>query len=209
MDEKMKALQFCRIFEPSVPISSQEAHSIFAAIEADLGRSLPADYKEFVREYGQCGFEAYVAAPVEPRFPLGTRCMITAFFGMRVDHDYFVLKERETYRGRMPLHVLPIAEDPGGNIFVLSGGGDDHGAVFYWDHEHVDLPRGRVTEMAGELEREGVESRRLSVDQIVLEWERRHRDALGRPPGYGNLYRSADSFSAFIDSLQPYDPDSP
>ena len=39
------------------------------------------------------------------------------------------------YDGRIPPGALPIAEDPGGNLFLLSLAGDSRGAVFFWDHE--------------------------------------------------------------------------
>jgi hypothetical protein len=203
--EKMRSLGVYKIWgEPTGPI---DGDPVFAAIETEMQRPLPADYKEFVCEYGQCAFGDYVASPVEPRFPAATRCLVSVIYGLERDKGYFLLKERDMYRGRMADHFVQIAHDPGGNLFVLSCGSDDYGKVYYWDHEHVDLPRGRVTAMAEDLAREGVDARRLSIDQIVLEWDRRRRDELGRPPGYGNVYRVAESIVEFVDSLEPFNPD--
>lgn len=36
---------------------------------------------------------------------------------------------------RMPLHILPIAHDPGGNLICISCGGNDLGHVYFWNHE--------------------------------------------------------------------------
>lgn len=42
---------------------------------------------------------------------------------------------------RLPMHILPIAHDPGGNLICISCGDKDFGSVYFWDHEketHLD-----------------------------------------------------------------------
>ena len=36
---------------------------------------------------------------------------------------------------RLPTHILPVANDPGGNLICISCGGSDNGYVYFWDHE--------------------------------------------------------------------------
>jgi len=205
--EKMTALNPYPIFgEPTVAIDSKP---IFDALEHSLGAALPDDYKAFAHRYGHHGFEQYVACPVDPRFPLGTTCLVDVIFGVRTDVRYSLVDEHDKYRGRMPGHLLPIAGDPGANLFVLSVGNHDHGKVYYWDREHVDVSKPRVQQMADQLEAEGIDTSRLFIDRIIGTWEERHRAELDRPPWYGNLYSVGDSFRGFIDALQPYEPPAP
>jgi hypothetical protein len=205
IDEKMKTLNVRHIFDnPPAPTDPAPA---FAALEKDLGARLPDDYKAFASTYGHHGFEQYVGVPVEPRFPLGKTCLVSVIFGCQPQLRYFLPNERSTYRDRMPHHLLPIARDPGGNLFVLSLGELDQGAVYYWDHDHVELPKTRVEEMANDLEEEGVDTSQMFIDGIIMAWEERHQAEIDRPPGYGNLYLVGESFAAFVNALHPYDPE--
>lgn len=36
---------------------------------------------------------------------------------------------------RMPNHILPIADDPFGNVVCISSGESDYGYVYFWNHE--------------------------------------------------------------------------
>jgi hypothetical protein len=204
-DEKMKALGVHQIFDerPAPP----DPTLTFASLENDLGARLPDDYKAFATTYGHHGFEQYVGVPVEPRFPLGKTCLVSSIFGCNPGLRYYLVEERRKFEGRMPAHLLPLASDPGGNLFVLSVGQNDYGKVYYWDHDHVELSKARVQEMSDELEDEGVDTSQLFIDGIILAWDELHPDELDRPPGYGNLYRVGDSFAAFVDALHPYAPE--
>lgn len=42
----------------------------------------------------------------------------------------------EVYSDRLPANYFPIANDPGGNLIVISCSGPTKGAVYFWDHEH-------------------------------------------------------------------------
>lgn len=208
-EDKMTALNAYPVFgETAVPVAG-DSKPTFEAIERHLGAPLPDVYKDFARRYGQHGFEQYVDCPVDPRFPLGDGCMVGVFFGLRAEAGYSLVEEYDQYRGRMPAHLLPIANDPGGNLFVLSVGKDDYGKVYYWDREHVDVTKERVQQMADELEIEGIDTSRLFIDRIIGTWEDRHRAKLDRPPWYGNLYAVGESFSGFIEALRPYVPPEP
>jgi hypothetical protein len=60
---------------------------------------------------------------------------VNDFYGLQPGDDYDLRRELEVYDGRIPPGALPIAEDPGGNLFLLSLANGSKGAVFFWDHE--------------------------------------------------------------------------
>ncbi|MFE8645563.1 SMI1/KNR4 family protein [Sphingomonas sp. NCPPB 2930] len=39
------------------------------------------------------------------------------------------------YKDRIPAEMLPIGNDPGGNLILLALKGGKRGEVFFWDHE--------------------------------------------------------------------------
>lgn len=43
-----------------------------------------------------------------------------------------------TYKDRIPKTHLPIATTPGGSWFLLSLNKENHGNIFFWDHERED-----------------------------------------------------------------------
>jgi hypothetical protein len=55
---------------------------------------------------------------------------------------------RSLYNGLVPLDLLAIADDPGGNLICLVLRGADRGAVCYWDHERAGEPDQGVTRLA-------------------------------------------------------------
>ena len=44
------------------------------------------------------------------------------------------------YRGRIHSDLLPIGEDPGGNIICLGLKSKRRGKVYFWDHEREEMP---------------------------------------------------------------------
>src|SRR4051812_12468861 len=122
IDDKMAALNAYPIFGDSTLHLASDTNVTFDALERSLGAPLPDEYKEFARTYGQHGFDQYVGCPVDSRFSRGKTCLVSVFFGLQTEPGYSLVEEHQTYRGRMPDHLLPIANDPGGNLFVLSVG---------------------------------------------------------------------------------------
>jgi hypothetical protein len=51
--------------------------------------------------------------------------------------SYNIFDDYEMLRGmdRIPVQALPIADDPAGNVFIVSVEPDTHGQIFFWDHE--------------------------------------------------------------------------
>jgi hypothetical protein len=60
---------------------------------------------------------------------------VNNFFGLRPGEMYDLRREAAVYEGRIPPDTIPIADDPGGNLFLLSLAEDSKGAVYFWDHE--------------------------------------------------------------------------
>ena len=83
---------------------------------------------------------------------------VNDFLGLRAGDDHDLRRELAVYDGRIPPGALPFAEDPGGNLFLLSLAGGTRGAVFFWDHEEepvdaVDWSEfGNVHRIAGSFE---------------------------------------------------------
>lgn len=55
------------------------------------------------------------------------------------DNSYNIIKNIEIYKistKRMPVHIVPIGEDSGGNQICISCGEKDYGYIYFWDHEN-------------------------------------------------------------------------
>jgi hypothetical protein len=136
------------------------------AMENKISVFLPEDYKIFL-------LESNGGAP-NPRYFLiegwenNDKGGIDTFYGFSyiVQGFKYDLEEHfETYKGRIPTNLFPIACTGMGDVIVLSVAGYDKGKVYIWDHEQEHFP-----------------------------------------PTYDNIYKIADSFREFIDSIHYYDP---
>jgi hypothetical protein len=100
-------------FEPATPFSEAE----IGEIERVLGRILPDDYCEFVKEYGG----AFVGGEVDGDAGLS----ILVFFGPDVEHG--ILNNLKLYPDLRDDGILPFARCELGNLWVL----DQKNAVHY------------------------------------------------------------------------------
>lgn len=48
-----------------------------------------------------------------------------------IEQNYKLFKSE----GRIPINILPIADDPFGNMVCISFSGSDCGKIYFWDHE--------------------------------------------------------------------------
>jgi hypothetical protein len=103
-------------FEPATPFSDLE----ISEIEKALGRDLPEDYCEFVKEYGGAFVGGLIDGMAE--FPVLT------FFG--ADEHKGVLSKLKTHPDLRTERVLPIADCELGNLYVL----DQENAVYYLNY---------------------------------------------------------------------------
>jgi hypothetical protein len=150
-------------------------------------------------KYSPIAFGVYVLYPIDESCPCGDDSLLSVFFGFSSREAYNIEKRLDTYSGRMPSNFLPIASDPGGNIVVMSVSGEDRGKIYYWNHDHQELPLEQFNSMVADLKSRGINTQRMSIDVIILRWEYENRYRLNKPIGYSNTYRIADNFTAFFE----------
>jgi cell wall assembly regulator SMI1 len=93
-------------------------------LERQIGRPLPPGYREFLRQHD--------GGPLD----LNDKA-VNEIFGLGDDVPDFanMWNQLETYRDRVPEWLLPVANDSFGNLFALALRQEDHGSVWFWDHE--------------------------------------------------------------------------
>lgn len=102
-----------------------------ANFEAKSGITLPNDYSAFLLEHN--GGRSRECVCVIPKFGFS---IVNDFFGINTGNSCNLASNIERYIGRVPEGFLPIANDPGGNLFILCYQGETVGKVFFWDHEN-------------------------------------------------------------------------
>jgi hypothetical protein len=122
-----------------IPLDDQS----LAKLEAKIGARLPAPYRDFVQHYGGSLFDEYlqcVSKYILPAFlSKDGRVPVGEFLGASssADTKYSTLEAAiDTYTGRMPETVIPIADDGGGNKVCIGIRGNELGKIFYWDHNN-------------------------------------------------------------------------
>ena len=123
------------------------------ALEKTLAVNLPEDYKVFLKKNnGGCPDPQFFPIEGFENNPLG---QVQVFFRIdgpikssRLDWNY------QTFVGRIPDNLFPIACEDGGSLICLSLAGSDKGAVYYWDYygEHKPPSYDNVYLIAGSFE---------------------------------------------------------
>lgn len=103
--------------------------------EKKIKHLLPDDYKKFLLENNgghpeNCVF-SYAMDDKE------NESLVNIFNAIYTGKTYNLLIDYEYYQEqkRIPKNMLPIADDPFGNLICLSISGKDYGSVYFWDHE--------------------------------------------------------------------------
>jgi hypothetical protein len=116
-----------------------------AAFEAEIGTTLPDDYRQFLlRSNGGSLGDKYELE--------GTYAVIASVGGFR--EGYSLRSARACYQAspvRIPRALLWIMDDPGGNAICLGLTGEYRGKVYFWDHDEEPHP----DEWDGEVETAG------------------------------------------------------
>lgn len=113
-------------------------------IEMNIGKQLPSDYKDFLKEYGGCYLESTKTTdeieydvcykPIEKDPWMGKdddTQLLEDFYGLANDHSN--LQEAiDTYSDRFPKNIIPIASSSGGNEICMD---IDNEKILFWDHE--------------------------------------------------------------------------
>jgi hypothetical protein len=118
------------------PISSQGlvSRDQLAPLERRLGGHLPDDYVAFLLQHngGRADSSTF---EFEDGAGEKTRSRVVWFFGLADDDSYGFSANMDDYEDRIPSAFLPIGSDPFGNLLLLCVRPEDHGSVWFWDHE--------------------------------------------------------------------------
>jgi cell wall assembly regulator SMI1 len=109
-----------RYHEPQPPASPAAVDRL----EQRIGRALPPPYRNHLLQ--QDG----------GRMDNNDRYVHTVFSVCAVKPIASIFSRLDTFAGRVPAWLLPVARDEGGNLFALSLRDDDYGTVWFWDHEY-------------------------------------------------------------------------
>lgn len=121
------------IFSEKQPSTTIEA---ILKIEQRIALKLPDAYKKhlLINNGGRCNPNVF--SFIENGIP-SSSC-IDWFLAIDGDEHTDFEQEYKDYKEeekRMPMHIVPIAYDPGGNVICISCGARDYGKIYYWDHE--------------------------------------------------------------------------
>lgn len=117
-------------------------------VENSLGIKLPEDYKEFIIQMnGGTPDEDMLYDFYDEVLELENTSIIREFFSLYADDTilknnlkviYNTMKNEKT----IPADMIPIADDPAGNIISLSLNRNDYGFIYYLNHEFEDVETG-------------------------------------------------------------------
>ena len=104
-------------------------------LETSVGKKLPTEYEAFLIRYNG-------GAPVECELEFDGKKLgvsgetIGYFFGIGRKSDIFDKLDNLSYL--LPKNMIPIADTPAGNVFLLSVNEKSYGYIYYKDHEIED-----------------------------------------------------------------------
>lgn len=89
---------------------------------------LPDDYKEFLIKHN--------GGVPQPNIEPTVKSDIQWIYGM-VEGPYYasLFQHLDMFEGRLPSWYIPIANDSGGNLYIMSLYPENHGLIAFWDHE--------------------------------------------------------------------------
>jgi hypothetical protein len=105
-------------------------------LEEYVGLTFPIEYKKHLLQYngGKCSPNIFAFMENGKQ----NNSILNWFFAIS-NCEYNNLKEYintlKIDEKRLPSHILPIADDPGGNLICISCGNNDFGHIYFWDHE--------------------------------------------------------------------------
>jgi len=66
--------------------------------------------------------------------PFGNEAILDVLFGLLPGNGYDIADNLRGFEGQLPADLLPVAQDPGGNLLCVGIRGPRSGRVFFWDH---------------------------------------------------------------------------
>jgi hypothetical protein len=110
------------------------------AFEATLGCQLPEDYRQFLIACngGHIGGSLWFNGPT----PEGASADagVHHIGGFRDESHFSLVRNRDAYKGRIPIEMLWIMDDPCGNAICMGITGKYRGRIYFWDHESEPDP---------------------------------------------------------------------
>jgi len=107
--------------------------STLSEFEKYFGGRLPPDFREFLLAHNareiEPGTLPVTSVPGNPTVAVKELCCFCK--GQSCDY-YYIFKK---FYSRIPPGFIPIARDPGGNLFIMSLNETERGAVYFWEHE--------------------------------------------------------------------------
>jgi hypothetical protein len=104
-------------------------NNLINTLECFWDVKLPKSYKDFI-------LSTNGGTPDKKIFFMsnGEEGSVKSFFGIIADYSYGLLERIKMFSERIPKNMLPIANDSGGNLILLSVRGADYGRLYFWDH---------------------------------------------------------------------------
>jgi hypothetical protein len=165
-----------------------------AAFERDYGVRLPAEYRNFLLEFG--GWVGGAACEfLEQPTPLGDRAVVDLFYGSMVpEYEVYDIRWATDSVGEAPAFVAVASGGMNGCMVVVKCGGPDDGHVYFFDRDQRSLwTDDEFYHMFPGLH-----------PLIVQYLDRRRAGQLpSKPTGYESLYLLGRGFNDFIDRLTP------
>ena len=112
-------------------------------LESRLGSDLPGSYREFLLRFN--GGRPTPSHFDVPNWPV-RESLVNDFNGVVPGAYNDLEKDLDLLQDRIPKDLIPIADDPGGNVILLGVGGPYHDHVFFWDHDNEPFDAGESLE---------------------------------------------------------------
>ena len=106
-------------------------------VEDYVGLKFPKEYKEHLLRYngGKCSPNIFKFNEKGKLTNSNIDWFLAIYDGV-YDNLKYEIELVKIGEKRMPIQILPIAHDSGGNLICISCGGQDEGYVYFWDHEN-------------------------------------------------------------------------
>ena len=119
-----------------------------AEFENEVGKIFPEDYKRFMlKSNGGTPKEEWLYDFFDEVTEAENTSVIREFFSLFSEDTVKMgnlkkIYKTMTYEEMIPDDMLPIADDPGGNVIAISLNKDDYGYMYFINHEYDDLDTG-------------------------------------------------------------------
>lgn len=136
--DKMRRLKGEPVYPPSRGIKSQLSEHELQQLEVQLGYILPADYREFLQDYGFYLTLAVYPVKAAPGAPERT---ISMFYGSseKSPEGLAAMFRTMCLDEDWPSEFLPMGSDAGSNQIAIALTGENRGKVYFFGNQSRDL----------------------------------------------------------------------